>query len=428
MLDLHYILDNFEEARRKLARRGKEAVLRLDETASLGRERTSLIQALEAKRGDLKAGSLMLGKMKKEASTGELEARRAQLRALGDEIKEMESSLAGVEERVRELLLLVPNIPHESVPDGMEESSNRVESVWGRPPEFDFDPRPHWELGEKLGIIDFQRASKISGARFAVLLGAGSALERALISFMMDVHVKEQGYMEVMPPFLVSGDSMTGTGQLPKFAGDSFKVEGADIYLVPTAEVPVTNLHAGEIIDGERLPLRYCAWTPCFRSEAGSYGKDVRGLIRQHQFNKVELVKFTRPEESYGELLLMVSDAAEILMKLGLHHRVVTLCAGEMGFAAAKCIDIEVWLPSQNTFREISSCSNCEDFQARRAKIRFRPARGSKSRLVHTMNGSGLAVGRTMIAIIEQMQQRDGSIIIPQLLRPYMGGMERIAV
>jgi seryl-tRNA synthetase len=427
MLDLRYILEHADEARRRLIRRGEGAVERFDEIGPLGQERGALIRELDEKRSVLKTGSKELGGLQKRASADAFEARRAELKELSAGIKEGESRLDGIEKKIAEILLHVPNLPHDSVPDGLDESSNRVESVWGEAPTFDFEPLAHWDLGERLGIIDFGRAAKVSGARFAVLQGAGSLLERALIQLMMDVHTREHGYCEVIPPFMVSSASMTGTGQLPKFAQESFRVEGADLFLVPTAEVPVTNLHADEILDGHMLPLRYCAWTPCFRSEAGSYGKDVRGLIRQHQFNKVELVKFSKPEESYRDLDLMVQDAAAILKRLGLHHRIVTLCAGDMGFSAAKCFDIEVWLPSQNRFREISSCSNCEDFQARRARIRYRPDKGARPRLVHTMNGSALAVGRTMIAVLEQHQQRDGTVVVPEALRPYMGGLDRIS-
>ncbi|MFH1437544.1 MAG: serine--tRNA ligase [Pseudomonadota bacterium] len=426
MLDLQTILGNLEEARKKLLLRGEEAASRLDGIAALGRERSALIQGLDEKRSLMKKGSAETGKLQKSASAPELEAKREELKGLRSEIKDLESKLGEVTAGISELMLLVPNIPHDSVPEGPDETFNRVESEWGRRPDFDFEPKPHWELGEKLGIIDFERAAKIAGSRFAVMAGAGSMLERSLLQFMLDVHTRENGYREVLPPFLVNTAAMTGTGQLPKFARDSFKIDGQELYLVPTAEVPVTNLHADEIIDGDSLPLRYCAWTPCFRSEAGSHGKDVRGLIRQHQFNKVELVKFCKPENSYEELDLLVRDAAGILEKLGLHHRIVTLSSGDMGFSAAKCYDIEVWLPSQNAFREISSCSNCTDFQARRAKIRYRPARGAKPKLVHTMNGSGLAVGRTLIAIMEQCQRSDGSIAVPGALRQYMGGMELI--
>jgi seryl-tRNA synthetase len=426
MLDLRYILEHTDEARRRLARRGEGAVERFDEIGPLGRERGALIRELDEKRSVLKTGSRELGGLQKKDPAGAFEARRAELKLLSAGIKDGEARLDGIEKRISEILLHIPNLPHDSVPDGLDESSNRVESVWGEAPRFDFEPLAHWDIGERLGIIDFERAAKVSGARFAVLRGAGSLMERALIQLMMDVHTREHGYLEVIPPFMVSSASMTGTGQLPKFAQESFRVEGADLFLVPTAEVPVTNLHADEILEGDMLPLRYCAWTPCFRSEAGSYGKDVRGLIRQHQFNKVELVKFSKPEESYRDLDLLVQDAASILKRLGLHHRIVTLCAGDMGFSAAKCYDIEVWLPSQKRFREISSCSNCEDFQARRAGIRYRPEKGARPRLVHTMNGSALAVGRTMIAVLEQHQQADGTVIVPEALRPYMGGLDRI--
>jgi len=426
MLDIRYILDNVEAVRGRLARRGAEAAARLDEVVALGGERGALIPLLDGKRGELKRGSEEFGRLQKSLAKEEADARRAGLKVTSGEIKELEARLAEIEQKLGALMLLVPNLPSDQVPAGADADSSRVESVRGEPPVLDFAPRPHWELGEKLGIIDFERAAKISGARFAVLRGAGALLERALISFMLETHTREHGYTEVMPPFLVNRDSMTGTGQLPKFEEDSFRVEGRDLFLVPTAEVPVTNLHRDEILDEEALPLRYCSWTACFRSEAGAYGRDVRGLIRQHQFNKVELVKFTRPEESYRELDMMMEDASRILGKLGLHHRVVTLSAGDMGFSAAKCYDIEVWLPSQGQFREISSCSNCEDFQARRARIRFKPAGGGRTRLVHTLNGSGLAVGRTMIAILEQCQQADGSVRVPAPLRPFMGGMERI--
>ena len=399
---------------------------RLDEIVALGEKRGSLIREIDEGRAALKKGSQELGKLQRTLAPEAFEARRAELRILGDRIKETEKSLGEAQARIDGMMLVVPNVPHDSVPDGLDASSNRVESVWGEPPALEGGPKPHWEIGEALGILDFERAAKVAGARFAVLRGAGSMLERALLQLMMDVHTREHGYTEVIPPFLVNSAAMTGTGQLPKFAQESFKVEGQDLYLVPTAEVPVTNMHADEILDGDRLPLSYCAWTPCFRSEAGSYGKDVRGLIRQHQFNKVELVKFSKPEESYADLDRLVGDAADVLRRLGLHHRIVTLCAGDMGFSAAMCRDIEVWIPSQGLFREISSCSNCEDFQARRARIRYRPAKGDKPRLVHTMNGSGLAVGRTLIAVLEQCLQGDGSVLVPEALRPYMGGLERI--
>jgi seryl-tRNA synthetase len=348
------------------------------------------------------------------------------MREVGDRIREYDERLKGVEESLRELLMAVPNVPHESVPAGRDASANVVVRTWGEPPRFDYEPRPHWEIGAGLGILDFERAARIAGSRFAVLTGAGARLERALINFMLDVHTRENGYTEVLPPFMVNSRALTGTGQLPKFRADLFWVEGTDFGLVPTAEVPVTNLHGGEILEEKQLPLRYAAHTPCFRSEAGSYGKDVRGLIRQHQFNKVELVALTRPEDSYEELERLTRDAAGILERLGIHHRIVTLCTGDMGFASAKTYDIEVWLPSEKTYREISSCSNCEAFQSRRAQIRFKRAGKGKTELAHTLNGSGLAVGRTLIAVLENYQQRDGSVVVPEALRPFMDGKDRI--
>ena len=320
----------------------------------------------------------------------------------------------------------IPNLPHSTVPDGRSSADNVVVRVVGEKPKFDFKARPHWEVGPALGVIDFERAGKIAGARFTVLFGAGARLERALINFMLDLHTRQHGYTEVLPPFMTNSAALRGTGQLPKFAADLFHLEGTDYYLVPTAEVPVTNLHREEILDGARLPISYAAYTPCFRSEAGSYGKDVRGMIRQHQFNKVELVKFTRPEESYALHERLTLDAEEVLKRLGLHYRVVALCAADLGFAGAKTYDLEVWVPSEGEYREISSCSNFEDFQARRASIRFRRAFGARPEFVHTLNGSGLAVGRTMVAILENFQRRDGSVEIPPVLRPYMDGLEAI--
>lgn len=345
---------------------------------------------------------------------------REALRAVGAQIRDIETALGAVEAELAERMLRVPNVPHPSVPDGADALANRVERVWGEPPVFEFEPRAHWDIAVDLGIIDFERATKIAGPRFAVLVGAGARLERALIDFMIDVHVREHGYIEVLPPYLVNREAMRGTGQLPKFEEDLFRTEPGGFFLVPTAEVPVTNLHAGEILEGP-MPRKYVAFTPCFRAEAGSYGKDVRGLIRQHQFHKVELVKFATPETSYDELEGLTRDAEEILRRLDLHYRVVTLSAGDLGFSASKTYDIEVWLPSQGEYREISSCSNFEDFQARRAKIRHRPEPGARPRLCHTLNGSGLAIGRTWLAIIEQHQQADGSVRIPEALRPYFG-------
>jgi len=348
------------------------------------------------------------------------------VKALGDELKREEEELKKVEDELEFKLSLIPNIPHESVPFGVDDTENVVVKRWGDIPEFSFEPKPHWEIGEALGILDFERAGKITGSRFVVYWNEGALLERALINFMLDLHIKKHGYKEVLPPFIVNERALFGTGQLPKFKIDLFKLEEWDYYLVPTAEVPVTNLHQDEILPEEVLPLYYVAYTPCFRSEAGSYGKDVRGIIRQHQFNKVELVKFTTPETSYEELESLLLDAEEVLQLLELPYRVVVLCTGDLGFAAAKTYDIEVWAPGQNRFVEISSCSNFEDFQARRANIRYRPKGGGKPRFVHTLNGSGLAIGRTVMAILENYQQEDGSVVIPKVLRPYMGGLEII--
>jgi seryl-tRNA synthetase len=350
----------------------------------------------------------------------------AEVKDINQQIKDWEAEAAKHDPWVREFLLTIPNLPDVSVPLGASADDNPVVKTWGEPPRYTFEPKAHWDLGEALGIIDFERAAKITGARFALLKGPGSLMERALINFMLDLHTRRHGYTEVWPPFMTNADSMRGTGQLPKFAEDLFKLEGFDYYLAPTAEVPVTNIHRGEILREEDLPIYYTAYTPCFRSEAGSYGKDVRGLIRQHQFDKVELVKFTRPESSFEELELLLGNAETVLQELGLPYRVVVLCTGDMGFAAAKTYDLEVWLPGQNLYREISSCSNFTDYQARRAEIRFKRKGAKGTELVHTLNGSGLAVGRTMVAILENYQQEDGSIVIPEKLRPYMAGMERI--
>jgi len=417
MLDLRYVIDHFDEVRSRIARRGDEAAALLDAVREPAAERLRLIREVEDRKHRLKSESRSLGKLPKGSE--EFDRRRSELRQASEEIKQLESEgLARVEERIHQILLLVPNLPDDSVPDGGEQDA-RVERVCGTAPAFDFEPQAHWDLGPRLGIIDFERASRISGSRFAVMTGAGARLERALVQLMMDVHAAS-GYTEVIPPYLVGSEAMTGTGQLPKFAEDAFRVEGADLWLVPTAEVPVTNLHAGEILDADSLPLRYAAFTPCFRSEAGAHGRDVRGLMRQHQFHKVELVHFAGPEQSDESLEDMVRQAELILEKLELHYRVVTLAAGDMGFSAARCYDIEVWIPSLGSFREISSCSNCRDFQARRARIRYRPGPKAKPRLVHTLNGSALAVGRAVIALLEQHQMADGTVRIPEALRPYM--------
>jgi seryl-tRNA synthetase len=356
----------------------------------------------------------------------ETDAFVADMRDVSGRIKELDGSLSEIESDLNAFLLEIPNIPHSSVPVGKDSSDNPVLKQVGDIPEFEFEPRPHWDIGQDLGILDFERAAKITGARFPLYIGVGSKLERALINFMLDIHTTEHKYVEILPPFIVNRQSLTHTGQLPKFEEDLFKLEGWDYYLVPTAEVPVTNIHQGEVLDEAQLPIYYTAYTPCFRSEAGSYGKDTRGLIRQHQFNKVELVKFTLPETSYAELENLLNDAETILKRLKLPYQVVNLCTGDLGFSAAKTYDIEVWIPAQGVFREISSCSNFESFQSRRANIRFRRKGKKGTELVHTLNGSGLAVGRTVAAILENYQQTDGSVVVPDTLRPYMSGLERI--
>ncbi len=365
-----------------------------------------------------------IGELKRAG--GEAEARIAEVGELKGKIAELEKQLEVIDAKLTEIESNFPNLPHESVPRGEDASANRVEREVGIPPAFDFEPGAHWDLGPALGILDFERGAKVAGARFTAYFGAGARLERALINFMLDFHTGEHGYVEVLPPFIVNRDALFGTGQLPKFEEDLFRLEGHDYYLIPTAEVPVTNLHREEILEEAALPLRYAAYTPCFRSEAGSYGKDVRGLIRQHQFNKVELVHVTTPETSYEALEELTANAERVLRRLELPYRVVTLATGDMGFSAAKTYDLEVWLPAQGAYREISSCSNCEAFQARRANIRYRPSGGGKPRFAHTLNGSGLAVGRTLVAILENHQRADGSVAIPEALRPWMGGLEAI--
>jgi seryl-tRNA synthetase len=424
MLDVRAVAQDPERFQQRLARRGEEPARLLDPVKRLAARRRELNVALEALKKEQSELNARVGQlMRTDRAAGE--QARAEARARGDEVKRHDDELAAVEREIEALLLLVPNPPHESVPDGKDAADNREVSLWGAPPRFDFAPKAHWDLGEALGLLDWPAAAKLSGARFTVYKGAAARLERALASFFLDVHLS-RGYREILPPYLVTAETMTGTGQLPKFEEDLFKTAGADpLYLIPTAEVPVTNLHRDEIFEPSQLPIRYCAWTPCFRAEAGASGKDTRGLIRQHQFHKVELVKLTTAETSYAEHEGMLDDACEVLRRLGLHHRVVLLCAGDMGFSAAKTYDVEVWCPGQGTFREISSVSNCEDFQARRIRVRYRDEKG-KPRLAHTLNGSGVAVGRTVVAILENYQQEDGSVLVPPALRPYMGGLERI--
>ncbi len=425
MLDPIFVRDHVEEVRNGLRNRGLDADKALEEIATLETARRRIIPELEGLKRQQNTSGDEIARAKRQGKDVShiFEANRAR----SAQIKQLEVQLDSVEYRRNQALLFLPNLPNASVPVGKDAGENREVRRHGEPRPFDFTPQAHWDLGPALGIIDFERATRISGARFSVLSGAGARMERALINFMLALHTGEHGYLEVEPPFMVNSEALTGTGNLPKFYADLFKIAGDwDLYLVPTAEVPLTNLHRGEILDGRLLPLKYCAYTPCFRSEAGSYGVDVRGLIRQHQFDKVELVKFAHPDRSHDELESLTHDAEQVLVRLGLPFRTVMLCTGDMGFASATTYDIEVWLPSQKTFREISSCSNTEAFQARRANIKFRPEGKGKAEFAHTLNGSGLAVGRTLIAVIENYQQKDGSIVIPEALRPFMGGQERI--
>ncbi|GAQ94309.1 seryl-tRNA synthetase [Thermodesulfovibrio aggregans] len=419
MLDLKFIRENPEKVKDALQKRGYE--INFDEFLSLEDKRLSLLREIENKRAIRNSVSQEIANLKKShTDSSEVETLIQRMRQLGEELSEMEKKLKELEDQIRQFILYIPNIPHNTVPVGKDETENVEVRKWGSPPEFDFEPLNHWDIGEVLGIIDFERAGKIAGSRFAVMRGLGAKLERALINFMLDLHTSK-GYIEIFPPLLVNRETMIGTGQLPKFEEDLFRTVEPEFYLIPTAEVPVTNLHREEILSEDDLPIYYVSYTPCFRREAGSYGKDVRGLIRQHQFNKVELVKFVKPEDSYEELESLTRDAEEVLQRLGLHYRVVALCTGDLGFSAAKTYDIEVWLPGQKRYREISSCSNFEDFQSRRANIRFR-RRGKKgTEFVHTLNGSGLAIGRTVVAILENYQQKDGSVRVPEALIPYMG-------
>lgn len=437
MLDLRHVSENLADVKAALTRRGFSDSALLDRLGSLAEERRELITRVEALRQRRNDASQVMAHAADKKSD-EFQAKREELRSLGDEIKVGEARQAEVERELEDILLNLPNLPHPETPDGLAEGDNVEVRVWGQKPALDFAARDHVEIGQGLGVLDFERAAKISGSRFVVLMGAGARLERALMQFMLDVHTSEHGYTEVWPPVLVKDSAMLGTGQLPKFANDSFRMakdaaweaqaeaQGHDLYLVPTAEVPITNLHAGEIMAEADLPVAYTGYTACFRSEAGSYGKDTRGMIRVHQFDKVELVRFCHPDHGDHQLDILTGHAESILQKLGLHYRVVQLCAGDMGFAAQKSFDLEVWLPAQDAYREISSCSWFGDFQARRMKIRFRPEPKGKPQLVHTLNGSGLAIGRTLVAILEQNQQADGSVTVPRALVPYMGGIEKI--
>ena len=414
MHDLSYFRSNFDRIAQRLATRGD--VSSLDRFRELDGKRRAAISQSERLKARRNAETAEIAQLRREGA--DTTARQAQMRAIGGEISSLDEQVKTLDEEFRDLLAGIPNVPHESVPVGKDPEDNLEVRRAGQPRQFDFQPKAHWDLGPGLGILDLERAAKITGARFALYWGLGARLERALINFMLDVHTRHHGYTEVLPPFLVNSASLFGTGQLPKFKEDLFKCEGHDLWLIPTAEVPVTNIYRDETLDADALPIKLCAYTPCFRSEAGSYGRDVRGIIRQHQFQKVELVKFTRPGESYDELDKLTADAEDILRRLDLPFRTVVLCTGDMGFSSAKTYDIEVWLPGQNAYKEISSCSNFEAFQSRRAGIRFKS--GKKSEFVHTLNGSGLAVGRTWVAIVENYQQKDGSVVIPEALRPYI--------
>jgi seryl-tRNA synthetase len=422
MLDIQIVRSRPELVEAGLAKRGQTVVL--DAFRSLDARRRALLTQVEGLKRHRNESSKRIGEVMK--SGGDAGALRNEMKALGEKVTALEREIAGIDIELDEFLKGLPNLPHETVPAGTTADDNVVVRTWGTPRAFAFVPEAHFDLGPRLGILDFERAAKMTGARFALLAGDGARLERALINFMLDLHTKEHGYTEVLPPFMVNAQALYGTGQLPKFEADLFRVEPDGYYLIPTAEVPVTNIHAEEFLDVGRLPIAYCAYTPCFRSEAGSYGKDVRGLIRQHQFDKVELVRFARPDDSYAQLEALTSHAEEVLKRLELPYRVVALCGGDLGHSAAKTYDIEVWLPSQGVYREISSCSNFEAFQARRANIKFRPKEGAKAAHVHTLNGSGLAVGRTLVAILENGQQADGSVTLPKALHAYMDGRDRI--
>ncbi len=422
MLDLKYLRQNIELVRQKMNERGQK--IDFDRFVDLEAKRRDILQAVETLRNERNSVSKQVGELKKKK-----EDASALIEKMGDvasKIKEYDESLRVTEEELNAFVMIVPNIQHVSVPQGTGSEDNTVVRTWGDIPVFNFEPKQHFDLGESLNILDFARGAKITGARFTLYRGAAAQLERAIMNFMLDLHTTQHGYTEVLTPFMVNADSMTGTGQLPKFKEDLFKIEGMEYYMIPTAEVPVTNIYRDEILEEEKLPIYFVAYSPCFRAEAGSYGKDTRGLIRQHQFNKVEMVKFSKPETSYDELEKLTANAEEVLKRLNIPFRTVCLCTADLGFSSAKTYDVEAWLPGQNTYREISSCSNFEDFQARRAAIRYRRKDNGKVEFVHTLNGSGLAIGRTVVAVMENYQQEDGSIIIPEALRPYMRGLERI--
>ena len=422
MLDARKIRANPQAVEQQLQKRNLSGAL--DQFLLLDEKRREVLGKVEELKKFRNTSSQQVGKMKKEGQDpSEL---MEKVRLAGQDIKKWDEDLKGIEEGIEKILLNIPNLPHESVPVGPDDSANVEMRRWGEPRQFDFEPLAHWDIGPNLDILDFERAAKLSGARFTVYKGMGARLERAVINFYLDIHTREHGYREILPPFMVSADCMLGTGQLPKFAEDMFKVQGREMYLIPTAEVPLTNLYREEILEAKDLPKYVTAYTPCFRAEAGSHGRDTRGIIRQHQFNKVELVKIVAPETSYDELEKLTANAEKVLQLLGLPYRVVLLSTGDLGFSAAKTYDLEVWMPGYNDYREISSCSNCEDFQARRANIRYRPAPKEKIQYVHTLNGSGVAIGRTVAAILENYQQRDGSVVVPEVLRPYMGGLEVI--
>ena len=422
MLDVKLLREDLERVKQRMSTRGAE--IDWEEFVSLDQRRRDALAHIEKLKERKNRLSGEIGKMKKSA--GDPSALMREVEAVSESIHKGQGPLTEIEARFEKFMLTLPNLPESSVPLGKSAAENKEIRRWGDPPRLDFPAKNHWDIGEEIGILDFTRAAKLAGARFALYKNAGARLERALINFMLDLHTRKHGYCEVLPPFMVNRNAMTGTGQLPKFEEDLFRIAETDFFLIPTAEVPVTNIHREEILEREQLPIKYVAYTPCFRREAGSYGQDVRGLIRQHQFNKVELVKFTEPENSYDELEKLVTDAETVLQQLQLPYRVVELCTGDLGFAAAKTYDLEVWLSGQSAYREISSCSNFEDFQARRAQIRYRKEIRGKPTFVHTLNGSGLAVGRTLVAVLENYQQKDGSVVIPDVLRPYMGGLDRI--